>query len=70
MKTTFKNITDFGKQTSGKRVFIELAGCGYFIPVTKVGINLVATAMMRHDKKAFAGTITPHDRNAVQVSIY
>ena len=65
---TFKNISEFDKKTANQSVYISLSN-GWYIPVTKKAIKLVAKSMKRENLE-FVGDITYLQNNIVQVKLY
>lgn len=66
---TFANYSDLRKRAANKRIYVELSN-GYFVPVTKQAVKLVADSMQENDVK-FCGQIVQvnSERKFIQIKI-
>jgi hypothetical protein len=64
---TFNSITEFNQKTVNRTLFVRLSN-GWFVPVSKKSINLVAKSMKR-ENELFSGKLDFCMNNAVQITI-
>lgn len=67
MNTTFANYSHLMKIARSKKIFIELSN-GYYIPVQKNRLKLVADSMIKNDDK-FCGEAMSFSASVLKVSL-
>lgn len=67
MNTTFANYSDLMRKARNKKIFIELSN-GYYIPVQKNRLKMVADSMVKNDDK-FCGDALEFSASILKVSL-